>query len=101
MIFIKRPRSKYSLLCCALCFLNSFLPLVMLQHDFLNNSVYIIYTYSYNCRKLYILKSPCAYCVVAFVSNAWLLTHFTLKELWKVDFVLNCVHSECSVSDDC
>lgn len=119
MISTKRPWSNYSLSSCALCFLDSFLPLVMLQHDFLNNSVYTIYidtyihvyvyththicvyTYSYNSRKLCVSKSTLCIlcCLLCFKYLAF--DSFYLKELWQVDFVLNCVRSECSVSDDC
>lgn len=106
MIFTKRPRSNYSLSCCALCFLvHSFLPLV--QHDFLHNSVYTC-IFTYMCVYVYItitieiyLNLLCAYCVVSFLSNTCFLTPFYLKGCWKVDFILNYICSRCSVSDDC
>lgn len=70
MIFIKRPRSKYSLSCCAFCFLNSFLPLVMLQHDFLN-SVYIIYTHTYIHVYLYVYSDTHVYTHIAITVESY------------------------------
>lgn len=56
-----------------------------------------VYTYSYNSRKLCVLKSTLCIlgCLLCFKCLAF--DSFYLKERRKVDFVLNCIHSERSV----